>query len=135
MQIDFISFKDSKETQTLDTKSDNMEIMMGSETDDIIDELFKSFLQRYQAKLEEKMRGSKFVFKSVDLLYDGLHKTTLRRGKSYIKSPEQLKNKRAPINPKNNNDNCFQYAITVALNHQNIDNHPERISNIEPFIN
>ena len=135
MQIDFISFKDSKETQTLDTKSDNMEIMMGSETDDIIDELFKSFLQRYQAKLEEKMRGSKFVFKSVDLLYDGLHKTTLRRGKSYIKSPEQLKNKRALINPKNNNDYCFQYAITVALNHQNIDNHPERISNIEPFIN
>ena len=77
------------------------------------------------------MRGRKFVFESVDLLYDGLHKTTLRRGKS----PEQLKNKRAPINPKNNNDYCFQYAITVALNHQNIDNHPERISNIEPFIN
>ena len=88
MQTDFISSKDSKETQAIDTKSDNMEIMMGSETDDIIDELFKSFLQRYQAKLEEKMRGSKFVFKSVDLLYDGLHKTTLRRGKSYIKSPE-----------------------------------------------
>ena len=88
MQTDFISSKDSKETQAIDTKSDNMEIMMGSETDDIIDELFKSFFQRYQAKLEEKMRGSKFVFKSVDLLYDCLHKTTLRRGKSYIKSPE-----------------------------------------------
>ena len=49
---------------------------------DIIDELVKSFLQRYQEKLEEKMRGRKFVFESVDLLYDGLHKTTLRRGKS-----------------------------------------------------
>ena len=32
-------------------------------------------------------------------------------------------------------DNCFQYAITVALNHQNTENHPERISNIESFIN
>ena len=32
-------------------------------------------------------------------------------------------------------DNCFQYAIYVALNHQNIENNPERVSNIEPFIN
>ena len=39
-------------------------------------------------------------------------------------------------NPKNENyDNCFQYALTVALNHQNIKNHPEIISKIKPFIN
>ena len=50
--------------------------------------------------------------------------------------PEWLRNKRATINPQNKDDNnCFQYAITVALNHQSIENHPERISNIEPFIN
>ena len=98
---------------------------MGNETDDIIKELFKSFLKRYQEKLEEKMR-SEFLFESVDLLFHSLYKTRLRRGKSYIESPEWLKNKRATINPKND-DNCFQYAITVALNHQNIENHPERI--------
>ena len=46
-----------------------------------------------------------------------------------------VRNKRATINPQNKNDNCFQYAITVTLNHQNIENHPERKSNIEPFIN
>ena len=74
------------------------------------------------------MRGSEFVFESVDLLH-------LRRRKSCIKFPEQLKNKRATINPKNDDDNCFQYAITVALNHQNIENHPERVSSTEPFIN
>ena len=71
------------------------------------------------------MFGSKFAFESVDLLYHSLHKTSLRRGKSYIKSPEWLKNKRAAINPKNYDDNCFQYAITVALNHQNIEIHLE----------
>ena len=43
-------------------------------------------------------------------------------------------NKRATINPKNKDNKCFQYSITVALNHQNIENHPERISNIKPFI-
>ena len=46
-----------------------------------------------------------------------------------------MKNKKATINPKNNDNNCFQYALTVALNYQNIKSHPERISNLEPFIN
>ena len=68
----------------------------------------------------------------IDLLSYRLQKTSLKRGKSYIESREWLKNKRATINPKNNDDNCFQYAITVALNHQNIGNNPERVSNIEP---
>ena len=38
------------------------------------------------------------------------------------------------INPKNNDDKCFQYAITVALNYQNIKKDPQRISKIKPFI-
>ena len=72
----------------------------------------------------------------IDLLYYSLHKTRLRRGKSYIKSPEWLRNKRATTNPQNEDDNnCFQFAVTVAVNHQNNENHLERISNIKPFIN
>ena len=63
------------------------------------------------------MKGSNFIFESVDLLYYHLHKISLKRGKSYIKCPEWLRNKEATINPKNNNDNCFQYALTIALNH------------------
>ena len=47
-----------------------------------------------------------------------------------------LKNKLVTINPKNIKDNnCFQYAIIAALNYQNIDSHPERISKLKPFIN
>ena len=30
---------------------------------------------------------------------------------------------------------CFVYSIVVALNHQNIRNHPEKTTNINPFIN
>ena len=44
-------------------------------------------------------------------------------------SPEWLKNKKT-INPKNNDDNCFQYALTVALNYQNIKKDPQRISKL-----
>ena len=47
MSINFISSKDSDETCNMHTKSDNIEIMMGSETDEIIEEHFRSLLQRY----------------------------------------------------------------------------------------
>ena len=61
---------------------------------------------------------SGFVFDSVDLLHYRVHKISLNRGGSYIDSPEFLKNKRATINPNNNDDKYFQYAITVGLNYQ-----------------
>ena len=94
MQINFLSSLDPGEIRTMDLKSKNIEILMGSKADDIINDLFESFLERYQDKLEEKMKDRKF-FESVDLLYFSLHKTRLRRGKSYIESPEWLRNKRA----------------------------------------
>ena len=65
------------------------------------------------------MKGSEFIFDSVNLLHYHLQKTSLKRtGSSYIDSPKWLKNKKATINPKNNDNNCFQYALTVALNHK-----------------
>ena len=116
------------------SKSDNIEIMMGSETDEIIEELFESILQRYQEGLEESIKGSEFAFDSVDLLYYKLYKISLNRRGAYIDSPKWLKNKKATINRRNNDGKCFQYVITVALNHQNIKNNPERTTKIMPFI-
>ena len=107
-------------------KSNNVEIMMGSETNETIEELFKSFLQRYQEGLEESMRGSEFIFDSVDALYYDLNRISLSRGGSYIDSREWLKNKKATINPKNNDDKCFQYALTLALNCGQIKKNPQR---------
>ena len=60
MTINIISSKDFDELRTMHTKSDNIEIMIGNETSEIIEELFNSLLQRYQKGLEEKMRGSYF---------------------------------------------------------------------------
>ena len=44
---------------------------------------------------------------------------------SYIDSPDLIKKKKATINPKNEDDKCFQNATTVALNHKEIEPHPE----------
>ena len=80
------------------------------------------------------MKKSDFVFDSVDLLFYELHKISLNRGVSYIDSLKWLKNKKVTINPKNNDDKCFQYALTVALNYQKTKNNSERITKIIPFI-
>ena len=45
-----------------------------------------------------------------------IHKVSLNFGSAYIYSPELLNNKKATINPKKND----LYALTVALNYQNI---------------
>ena len=82
------------------------------------------------------MKGSSYIFQRIDLLEYHLHKISLNRGSSYIKCDKWLKNKGVTINPKNTNDNnCFQYAITAALNYKDIDSHPGRISKLTPFIN
>ena len=50
--INFISSKpDSNETRIMHAKSDNIEIMNGSEIDEVIEELFKSLQQRYKKKI------------------------------------------------------------------------------------
>ena len=80
------------------------------------------------------MEGSDFVFESVDLLYYILHKISLNRGGSYIDSPDWIKHKKATINPQNKDNECFKYAITVALNHERIKKDPLRILKIKPCI-
>ena len=104
MSINFISSKDSGETQTMHTKSNNVEIMIGSETNEIIMELFKSFFQKYQEGLEESIRGSEFVYDSVDVLYYNLNEVSLSKDGSYIDYPKWIKYKKATINPQDKID-------------------------------
>ena len=102
MRVNFISPEDTGETCTVYVWSDNKKIMWGSETDNIIRDLFESFLDNYQKELKI-IKGSDFNSESVDLMDYELHKVRLKRGESCIKSPEWLLYKRATINPKNNN--------------------------------
>ena len=68
-------------------ESNNIEIMVKDEADEVIEELFKSPQNRYQSNLEELIKGSEFVFDDVHLLYYNCHKINPHRGGSYIASP------------------------------------------------
>ena len=108
--------------------------MNDSDTNEVIKLLFESFLQKYEDNLSEKMRGSDFGFDGVKFLYYDFNKTSIYRGGSYIDYPKWLKDKKSTINPRNNDHKCFQYAVTLALNLNKINKHPQRISKIKPFI-
>ena len=84
-------------------------------------------MNNYQKEELILTNGSNFVFESVGLLSYLIHKSSLKRGNSYIKSPEWIANKKAIINPKIVDNRCFEYSIVVALHHQEFKNHPERI--------
>ena len=51
IQINFVSFLGPEKNRVMDSKSDNVEFTMGIETDNIIKELFESFLNKYQKNL------------------------------------------------------------------------------------
>ena len=81
------------------------------------------------------MKSSEFVFDYMHLLYYKCHKINPNRGGSYIDFPDWIKNKKATINSVNKKDNnCFQYAVTVTLNHEEIKKDPHKITKIKPFI-
>ena len=108
--------------------------MINDEANKIIKGIFDSIRNSYQNNLGS-MKASEFVFGYFKLLYYKCHKINPNCGGSYIDSPDWVKHKKPTINPINKQDNkCFQHALTVALNHEEIGKNPERITKIKPVI-
>ena len=134
-EISFVSQKpDSDKKRVMYTRSICQEIMIDSETEEITQKFIMSLLQKYQDNLQNKMKGSDFIFNGVNYLFYDFNRITISKGGSYIESPKWLKDKKCTINQKNNDKKCFQYATTLALNFNKIHKHPQRISKIKPFI-
>ena len=104
-EISFVSQKPgSDEKRVMYTRSLCEEIMIGSKTEEITEKLIMSLLQKYQDNLQNKMRGSDFIFNGVNYLFYDFNRITISKGGSYIESPEWLKDKKCTINQKNNDN-------------------------------
>ena len=135
-ETSFVSQKpDSNEMRIMYTRSTPEEFVIGSETEEVAEKLIMQLLQEHQDNLQNKMKGSDFIFNGVNYLYYDLNKITVSKGGSYIESPKWLKDKKCTINQKNTDNKSFPYATTLALNFKNIDKHHQRISKIKHFIN
>ena len=122
-EISFVSQKPgSDETPVMYTRSIYEEIMSGGETEEITEKFITSLLQKYQDNLQNKMKGSDFIFNGVNYLFYDFNRITISKAGSYIESPQWLKDEKCTINQ---NKKCFQYATTLALNFNSIDKHPQ----------
>ena len=70
------------------SRSDNIKFISYNDANEVVHELFHSLRSRYQGNLETSMRGSDFIFDSIQLMY---YKCHFRRGASYIDSPDWIK--------------------------------------------
>ena len=86
----FLSTTDNDEEHVMNSKSNNIEMMIGDEADKVKD-FFDSLKNRYQNNLI-LMKGSQFVFNYVHLMYYKCHKINPNRGRSY--SPDSIKDKK-----------------------------------------
>ena len=78
----------SDETCAMYTRSDNEEFMSGDDANEIIKLLFESFLQRFEEKLQNKMRGLEFEFDGINFFCYSFNKMSIYRGGTYIDSPK-----------------------------------------------
>ena len=114
----FISSIDRDEEHLIHSKSDHVETMINDKAGEVIKEPFDSLKNRYKNNLES-IKDSDFVLDYVHLLYYKCHKINLNRGSPYW------------INPMNKVSKCYQYAVTVALNHDEIKKDQQRIVTIK----
>ena len=100
-------------------------ILEGTDENETYDEMKDEILE--EINKTEIAEGSGWVFVKVEKLV--LHTTRWEpvNAGSYIELPQELKNRKAIINMKNQDDKCFMWSVLRALNPK--DNHPERIDN------
>ena len=77
--------------------------------------------------------NSRFVFDKVLYIDVDFHQLNFTRGLSYLPLPEWLACKKAIINPRNEDQECFKWAVIASSRWEEIDSHPERISKFARF--
>ena len=107
------------------------EIFQGSDLNEIINEMFSHMKTQIE---NPALRESRFRFDEVLFLDVSFHQLNLTRDSSYLPLLSWIAKKKAVINPKNEDDKHFKWAVTATLHHKEIKSHPERLSNIKQYI-
>ena len=107
------------------------EIFQGSD----VEEILKSMFAHVKTQVEHPaLPKSGFTLDHVMHLDVDFHKLELTRGSSHIELPKWISVKKAVINPKNEDEECFKWAVVAALHCEEISVNPERISKLRPFM-
>ena len=99
-----------------------------------LDQIVLEMINNISYQIENPtLLNSRFVFKEVLYMDINIHQLNLTRGSSYLPLPDWLARKKAIINPKNADQECFKWAVITASRWEEINNNPERISKLKRF--
>ena len=107
-------------------------VYRGSHLDQIVDGMMANM--KFKIKNPELL-NSRFIFDEVLYLDTNFHWLNLTGGSSYLPLPDWIEKNKAIINPQNNDEECFKWAVIMALEFLNIKSHHERMSNLTKFSN
>ena len=126
----WIRFKQDDESIELAFNSRMMNVYNLSEINEIVNEMIAHMREQIE---NSALLNSRFIFDEVLFMDIDFHQLNLTRGSSYIPLPEWLANKKAIINPRNEDQEYFKWAVIAASKCEKIDSHPERISKLKKF--
>ena len=130
----WIRFRKDDELVELAFNSRMMNVYNLSDMDEIVTEM----IAHMKGQIENPaLLNSRFVFDEVLYIdvdfHSDFHQLNLTRGSSYLPLPDWLTKKKTIINPRNEDQECFEWAVIAASRWEDIDSHPERISNLARF--
>ena len=104
------------------------DVHRGSDLEQIVDGMIAHMMTQIE---NPALLNSRFRFDEVLFLDISFHQLNLTRGSSYLLLPDWIANKKVIINPHNNNEQCFKWAVIAAENIGMKD--PQRVSNLRKF--
>ena len=101
-----------------------------------MNEIVNEIFAHMKAQIENPaLANSRFKFDEVLFLDVNFCQLNLTRGIFYLPLPDWIAKKKAVINPENENDEeCFEWAVTTALHYVDIKSNAERISNLWKYV-
>ena len=97
-------------------------------------EIVTAMIEHMAQQIENRaLRNSKFAFDRVLHMDIDFHRLNLSRGSSYVPLPDWLTKKKAIINPKNSDMECFKWAVIAAMKWEEIDRDHQRVSKLKRY--
>ena len=97
-------------------------------------EIVTAMIEHMAQQIENPaLRNSKFVFDRVLHMDIDFHRLNLTRGSSYVPLPDWLTKKKAIINPKNSDMECFKWAVIAAMKWEEINRDHQRVSELKRY--
>ena len=128
----WIRFIEDNDRVELAFNSRMTNVHRGSNLDQIVDEMISHMKTQIENPV---LLNSRFRFDEVFFLDANFHQLNFTRGSSYLPLPDWIANKKAIINPQNNDEECFKCSVIAASKWMDIKFNPERVSNLRKFIN